>query len=387
MRSFRGLALCFAVSVSTALCAVPAASAQEVVPTDATLADGAVTTTSAPAAPTDAAPTSEPEPLPVWLPGVDEQPVIKQAFAANTIAQGELVEFFSDQGTFSCTAGFNDRVAHRTYFAAHCIEDLVSQDFGIIVGEGAEIKHAGTAYISPGFKRYTEDFVSLNDWGYVDWNEDVSLSYNRLTGDTKLSMDSLEVGERICYHGGVTHGNADTMTCGTVAFVHGESVWMDFAGGEPVLGDSGGPVWIPGRGFVGVLSQKRPYPVPTSQRWLVAASAIDRDGELLGDCEVLRDFGSYFMSSGEGLAEPGTPCVSATIAGNALGVLGVPETSSIEGENSSVPLWTTRANLATWLGIWGLGIGTFSALAWGVLAAIETFTGTNALRLGSSFIG
>lgn len=150
------------------------------------------------------------------------------------VEQGSKVHFV---GSGYCTIGFNDPVQRISYTAGHCGDDGSS---ATVTVDGVEV--SGTFYPSSAFGAS----ATGNDWGAIRWDDDVQLGPNVVTGDVIADLASLTPGDELCLlSAGVTR-------CSEFVGRLNNNVYWD----EPVgmRGDSGGPVWAPGKGFVAVYS-------------------------------------------------------------------------------------------------------------------------------------
>lgn len=191
----------------------------------------------------------------------------------------------------NCTLGYVDKEMRIGYTAAHCGRE---GDRVRIIDRttNAHSREIGTFHPST---RYDELFS--NDWGYIQWDRGVELGGNPYSGDAIIDPNDVKRGEEVCYHGETSHKGTKDTTCGTFYRATGESFAIRGAYWRP--GDSGGPVWIPGRGFVGVASigPATPGKVGTATVGRVRVegkpmgwAAAPRDGRLIGNEEGTREF-------------------------------------------------------------------------------------------------
>lgn len=132
-----------------------------------------------------------------------------------------------------CTIGFNDPDQRISYTAGHCGEH----------GSRAAVGQAsGTFYPSTAFGRS----ATGNDWGIIRWDDGVQLGANTVTTDAVVDLEDLHPNDEVCLL------NAGEKRCGTFVDRLGNNVYFDSELG--VKGDSGAPVWAPGRGLVAVYS-------------------------------------------------------------------------------------------------------------------------------------
>lgn len=147
-----------------------------------------------------------------------------------------------------CTLGYNDHTKGVSYTAAHCGNDgdpvyLVDPTTNNVIGSTS----VGTFHPS---EQYSQ--IPYNDWATITWNSDVTLGENIYSGDTILAQGDVVDGDEVCVHGETSHAGTHDTSCGIFAGWSEEAFAMHIDRGRP--GDSGGPVWVPGRGLVGVMS-------------------------------------------------------------------------------------------------------------------------------------
>ena len=154
----------------------------------------------------------------------------------------------------ACTIGYNDPEQRRSYTAGHCADN---GDYGWQTGslvyladsKGREMSTpAGMIY--PAAAYYGAS--NANDWAVIYWFNGVEVGANPYGGEY-VPIQDLEPGETLCYHGYASHGGTTESTCGPFVGMIEKTIYFD-APGMPDYGDSGGPVYAPGRGLVGVMS-------------------------------------------------------------------------------------------------------------------------------------
>ena len=165
-----------------------------------------------------------------------------------------FVDNLGDDNLTACTIGFNDPAARRSYTAGHCADN---GDYGWQTGslvyladsKGREMSTpAGMIY--PAAAYYGAS--NANDWAVIYWFNGVEVGANPYGGEY-VPIQDLEPGETLCYHGYASHGGTTEASCGPFVGMIEETIYFD-APGMPGYGDSGGPVYAPGRGLVGVMS-------------------------------------------------------------------------------------------------------------------------------------
>ncbi|OEY23324.1 hypothetical protein A0K93_03800 [Corynebacterium sp. BCW_4722] len=154
--------------------------------------------------------------------------------------------------TSECTLGFNDHARGVSYTAAHCANGVNNRVRLVNTRTGQKSRTLGT--ITPS-SRYVSSQLG-NDWAEIVWDKGVTLGANPYSGDTMLTLDQVKRGEVVCYHGETTHRGTNKDSCGSYVGSVEESFVTDIADGLP--GDSGGPIWVKDRGFIGVVSAGTP---------------------------------------------------------------------------------------------------------------------------------
>lgn len=157
---------------------------------------------------------------------------LSPAAASSLVSQGDRVQV-AERG--HCTISFNDPAQQVSYTAGHCGKS----------GERAVSGEAtGTFYPS---QEYGKSLTG-NDWGLIRWDDGVELGPNRFSGDTVVELSQVKVGDRVCSYGSATQAVA----CGPYSGRLANNVYWDTLSGKP--GDSGGPVWVDGKGYLAVYS-------------------------------------------------------------------------------------------------------------------------------------
>lgn len=141
----------------------------------------------------------------------------------------------------SCTAGYIDNEAGKLLTAAHCGSP----------GEKVYVKNSLGIYKNIGVMEGNPNYSTnhyRNDFAYVKLNSGVT-GENIYSGDTRITPEDVEVGDRFCSIG----ASSPVLKCGVVRTVNDKILISNREGGG-IKGDSGGPGWIPGKGFFGVYS-------------------------------------------------------------------------------------------------------------------------------------
>lgn len=165
-----------------------------------------------------------------------------------------FVDNLGNDNLTACTIGYNDSKQRRSYTAGHCADN---GDYGWQTGslvyladsKGREMTTpAGMIY--PAAAYYGAS--NANDWAVIYWFNGVEVEANPFGGEY-VPIEDIEPGETLCYHGYASHGGTNRATCGPFVGMIEKTIYFD-APGMPDYGDSGGPVYAPGRGLVGVMS-------------------------------------------------------------------------------------------------------------------------------------
>lgn len=171
-----------------------------------------------------------------------------------TVSQGQLV-FIPDQGI--CTIGYVDKTTHRAYLADHCVNKKGQQTDSVVVrdlqsnqplGRAVPINKMGID--GAGDPMQDQRF----DVNFIDLADHVAVGDNRFSGDNRVNVYDIEEGDEVC----VFSSQHDKVSCGYAWSTVGSVIKVHIPGGEGhkavTFGDSGGPAWIPGKGFIGVLT-------------------------------------------------------------------------------------------------------------------------------------
>ncbi|WP_394282297.1 hypothetical protein [Corynebacterium sp.] len=154
-----------------------------------------------------------------------------------TVTQGDEILGFRGLVWNTCTLGFVDRAARVGYTASHC------------AFPGEPVFNSRSQLI--GFVEKS-NMLALNggatDVARIRFVDGVRMGANVHTGDARVPAHTVRPGENLC-----AWDRTDArVVCGPVTDVRGKNVNGHLPGVGP--GDSGSPAWIPGRGFVGVVS-------------------------------------------------------------------------------------------------------------------------------------
>lgn len=170
-------------------------------------------------------------------------PAIAQPYYS--VTQGDkaiLLPPGSNSGS-KCTVGYNGN--GFSYVSAHCGKDGYAVHLEL--ASGYTSPRVGTFHRSPAAS-VENGAANFNDWGLIEWDNTVNIGPNRYSGDSLIDPDTVTSGETACIYGDTT----TKIFCGPFVGNLGKTFFLDRVTTNP--GDSGGPMWIPGRGLIGLIS-------------------------------------------------------------------------------------------------------------------------------------
>ncbi|GAB3085253.1 trypsin-like serine protease [Corynebacterium aquatimens] len=186
-----------------------------------------------------------------------------------TIEARQGYDFYSAGGTGRCTIAYNDHVSRTSLTAAHC--GVFGEDVFLKDSSGRKVK-AGTLEPSLSFDR---DATS-NDWAVIKWDPSVNLGDNSFSGDAIVPLEDLVMGDTLCVRGSSSHGTTDKVSCAPYVGNVNNSVFFENTAGKP--GDSGGTVFVPGKGFVGIYSGATEFYDAEGTRRKIERASLPSDG-------------------------------------------------------------------------------------------------------------
>lgn len=141
----------------------------------------------------------------------------------------------------TCTVGYIDKEHNSFWTAAHCVN-----------GEGSQVKNAAGENIGTVKHRdtsYPENFNYQDDVAVVSINSGHAAGENVYSGDQIANPADIKSGDPLKAYGSKT----GRVYSGYVSSSR-DGVTYSNSGMESQSGDSGGPAWIDGKGFIGVTT-------------------------------------------------------------------------------------------------------------------------------------
>lgn len=185
------------------------------------------------------------------------------------------------QGTGLCTVGFNDPARYRSLIAAHC------------GGEGARVELAGGGAAGTLYRSKAYDGHLSNDWAAIQWDPGVAVGGNRFSGNAWVHPNDVRIGENVCYFS----RSRGAQTCGRFSGSADGTFFVDAQLSQP--GDSGGPMWVPGRGFIGVVSSMwTSNPLPFLRGGNFVIGVVPHDGPAVPESRLIGVWGQSALFPG-----------------------------------------------------------------------------------------
>lgn len=183
----------------------------------------------------------------------------------------------------SCTISYNNAAQRISYTAAHCGK----------AGDTVFLRDYRGVNVAAGTFSPSNQFAGhlTNDWGVIRWDPHVVLGANIFSGDTVVHPSQLRKGDRVCVRGVTAHGPASptgstTVNCAPFLGSINNTFFFENAGTRP--GDSGGVVFAPGRGYLGVLSGVSELTSPGRANTVIQRGAFPANGAAISKNEMLR---------------------------------------------------------------------------------------------------
>ncbi|MDO4761333.1 MAG: hypothetical protein Q4A31_05395 [Corynebacterium sp.] len=173
---------------------------------------------------------------------------LSPAFAQTPVVnQGDLILVQDSRGiSYNCTAGYVDKKNARIWTAGHCSHhgSIVYNEQRVAVGT---LKHRYNVSENVDHlrgeerRKATADYF-FHDISYVDLINPAMAGANTYSGDRPYTPTA---GEQLCRFGATTRA----VYCATIFNVTDHLIYV--ANLNTQGGDSGGPAWVPGEGYVG----------------------------------------------------------------------------------------------------------------------------------------
>ncbi|MEJ6018643.1 hypothetical protein [Corynebacterium sp. H113] len=168
----------------------------------------------------------------IFMVGVFCWVVIGQFVGQYELNQGDRVYVGLGTKEGDCVVGYVDKQKQRAYTAKHCGKDGEWVYLPRSLKYVGKLRHAG----APG-----------QDLAYIDLF--VKPGENSIVGGAPIPLHDVAIGDEMCLY----RESAGSAACGSVeAFVNARPV---VRGIDVAPTDDGGPMWITGKGFLGVLSK------------------------------------------------------------------------------------------------------------------------------------
>lgn len=169
-----------------------------------------------------------------------DDPMVSDDDTLFTVNQGDKVSSVKNGSTSSCTIGYVDAENRQFHIAEHCVSDS-----GRFYNENSRL----IGKVSALARTETTEDNAHEDVAVVDLLDDVDIGGNPYSGDIAVDSEDISLRDQICMYGHTTK----VIQCGVIRSLDDDVVTTS---GKiaPQPGDSGGPAWIPGKGYVGVAS-------------------------------------------------------------------------------------------------------------------------------------
>lgn len=154
----------------------------------------------------------------------------------STVQQGRTIRI----GDTECTAGFVDVAHQKLYTAGHCAkvgEEVFLGDraIGVVVASHVDLN--------------SEYWSHQGDIAVIDLYDPQPEGVNAFSDTAFVDPASVRVGQKVCAYG----DRSRTPSCGVITQVKDNFVMFSTAM-SLIGGDSGGPVFVPGVGILGLIS-------------------------------------------------------------------------------------------------------------------------------------
>ena len=251
-------------------------------------------------------------------------PTVATAPAAHadtvTVRQGDRIRVGESS---QCTLGYIEQSPSGPagYTAGHCGKNRTEK---VYVQSGDQWVLVGATVRSG---KYNPEHTG-NDWALILFNRYVQLEGNPLSGDARTDINELKDGDKICFAGATTQ----TIRCGDFIGTLGGNIYWENTGARP--GDSGGPVWREGGGFLGVLAGQNIVSTPRQDQLVALRASITEEVDAPSSDDEMRMIAGFYGERGTRVIQVKSPTVvpkggTSTPAGNTTGGSSDPETIAI----------------------------------------------------------
>lgn len=182
----------------------------------------------------------------------------RNAPAGTAVSQGDRIQTIRGIFYDECTLGYVNRRAGVAYTAAHCglagepVYNEREQIIGFYEDSHLILRHlnvllSNIAIFNPAVMPMVGS-GPLADVARIRLVPGVVGGANTFSRDRIAPLHEVRPGDKVCAAGATTRH----VYCGRVDRVNGDTTYAVMSGLRP--GDSGGPAWAPGKGFIGVNS-------------------------------------------------------------------------------------------------------------------------------------
>lgn len=154
------------------------------------------------------------------------------------VSQGDRINI----GETACTIGYIDNEKKQAHLSGHCVQKVGEKAYNELWEE------IGTVIQDDLPDHNTRYWVQPHDTAIVQIHDGWSVK-NPFSGDGVAGQNDIYRWQKVCSYGATTA----SIYCGRIK-VKENGFFMFNLQGKLQGGDSGGPVWIPQKGVVGVLS-------------------------------------------------------------------------------------------------------------------------------------
>lgn len=180
----------------------------------------------------------------------EEQIVVNQGDMIKTDISTKILNKTYNR-TMNCTLGYVDKKNHTGLYAGHCgggkVGSIVKNQQGKRIGVVES-----TTYPEYGWLDYFNKHRHVSsDRATIRFDNNVIVGENKHSGNTFADMKTVKTGDTICSYG----AQSKNQHCGKVLYKDRyDRFVVNTRNSGGIIGDSGGPSWIPGKGFIGVYT-------------------------------------------------------------------------------------------------------------------------------------